>query len=305
MRLLGTLLFVLLLAAGCGAPAPAPNERSTSSGDQPAKETSTRHQNTVETTGDSSAKVRRDEEKLASLQQKLEAVAARTGSEIGIAVLGLEGDLEGKEAGVNEDLVFDSASLIKVLVLAELLRQVDEGSVSLEGPLGGATVRQLAESMITTSDNDATNLLIDRVGFGDVNGLASDLGLRNTSLGRYMLDFKARARGEDNYTSASDMVELLAAFWGEDLLSASSREFALSVLEHQSRNHKIPAGLPPGTRVAHKTGELENNEHDAGIVILPDRTFAIAVLTRGQNASGIAAIRESTRLAYGTFSKPE
>ncbi len=70
-------------------------------------------------------------------------------------------------------------------------------------------LRRLAEGMITLSDNAATNLLIRRVGMGRVNDFASDLGLHGTCLRREMMDLAARARGEENLTSASDTVVLL------------------------------------------------------------------------------------------------
>ncbi len=235
---------------------------------------------------------------LDELEAALEDLAARSGVRVGIAVKDLGGTYGGEEVGVGEDLVFESASLIKVLILAELLHQVDEGQISLDDPLGGSTVGQLAKSMIVVSDNAAANLLMDRVGFEEINALARDLGLEDTHLGRHMLDYEARASGEDNLTSASDMVTLFSAIWKGEFLSADSRRFALSVLKGQRLNEKIPAALPPGTLIAHKTGELPSSEHDAGIVVLSDGAFAIAVLTEGNNASGISTIRRAANLTY-------
>lgn len=242
-------------------------------------------------------------EALIKLQKNLQTVATDSGSQVGIAVQGLDGAFKGRKIGVNQDHIFESASLIKVLILAELLREVDEGHISLDESLGGGTVGQLARSMITVSDNAATNLLIDRIGFDKVNALARNLGLKHTTLNRHMLDFQARARGEDNYTCASDMVTLFSDIWNGEFLSKDSRDYAISLLKDQELNTKIPAALPPGTTVAHKTGELEDNEHDAGIVVTPHREFAIAVLTKGDTSYGIAAIRRAVSLTYRTFSE--
>jgi len=50
----------------------------------------------------------------------------------------------------------------------------------------------------------------------------------------------------------------------------------------QEFNEKIPAGLPPGTRVAHKTGEITAVSHDAAIVYPAGRKpYVLVVLTRG------------------------
>ena len=240
---------------------------------------------------------------MGSLRVDLEGVARNSGVRMSIAVRDLNGTSGGQQAGVNEDLTLQSASLIKLLILYELLRQVDEGKISLEEPLGGTTVRSLAESMIEVSDNAATNLLIDRLGFDNINAEAGHLDLEQTHLGRHMLDFTARARGEDNYTSASDMVTLLTDIWKGTLLSPGSRRFALYMLEHQQRNIKIPAALPSDVRVLHKTGELPGIQHDTGIVILPDgKVFVIAVLTEGDDTADIAAIQKVAKLTYQIFS---
>ena len=54
----------------------------------------------------------------------------------------------------------------------------------------------------------------------------------------------------------------------------------IEILERQKFNESIPAGLPPGTRVAHKTGEITKIHHDAAIVFAP-RPFVLVILTRG------------------------
>jgi beta-lactamase class A len=52
------------------------------------------------------------------------------------------------------------------------------------------------------------------------------------------------------------------------------------ILARQKFNEAIPAGLPPETRVAHKTGELNKIHHDAAIVYAP-RPFVLVILVRG------------------------
>lgn len=259
--------------------------------------------------------------KLATLKAALEANKDACGVRLGVAVEGLEGPFAGRRVGVNEELVFESASLIKVLILVEVLRQVDCGDISLAETIeiksehvvgysemiqkmtipGRSTVEQLAEGMITVSDNTATNLLIDLVGMKSVNSLSQILRLTNTYLGRKMMDFESRSRGAHNLTSAADMVTLLTTIWRGRLLSANSRRLALAILERQKLNTNIPAALPPGNRVAHKTGELEDMEHDAGIVMLPSNAFALAILTRGSAEARSHTFRRVAASVYKTF----
>lgn len=96
---------------------------------------------------------------------------------------------------------------------------------------------------------------------------------------------------------------MLSAIWEGKLLSPRSREYAITVLKRQQLDAKIPAGLSPGTTVTHKTGELEGNVHDAENSVLSDGEFVIAVLTYGDNATGIATIRRATRLTHETFAE--
>lgn len=204
--------------------------------------------------------------------------------------------------GVREDEVFPSASLIKVLVLAELLRRADSGRISLEDEIlveredlvedsemmdaqrlpAEISYRRLAGGMIRVSDNAATNVLISRLGMGRIDALAREIGLHHTTLRRKMMDFGARARGEENATSASDMVVLMGEIRVGTLLSPRARSFALGLLLGKRPTSRLPIMLPAGARYAHKTGQLEGVENDAGIVLLPERTFALTVFAQGE-----------------------
>lgn len=256
-----------------------------------------------------------------ALRSVLEDLEAVDGCRVGIYATGLEGPLAGVGFGFGDDEAFPSASLIKVLVLAELLRHADTGRLSLGEQLpvkeddlvedsemlgarrlpAGVSLRRLAEGMITVSDNTATNLLIRRVGMGRVNALARGLGLRRTLLRRGMMDFAARARGEENTTSASDMVALMREIWAGSALTRSSREFALGLLLDGRITSKIPVPHPPGARYAHKTGELDGVENDAGIFVLPGRSFALAVLVEGDVGRAVEPLSEALRVVCGFF----
>ena len=64
--------------------------------------------------------------------------------------------------------------------------------------------------------------------------------------------------------------------------SASSTQAMRAILLAQELNAEIPAGLPPGTPVAHKTGQITGVLHDAAIVYPPGRApYVLVVLTSG------------------------
>ena len=115
------------------------------------------------------------------------------------------------------------------------------------------------------------------------------------------MDFGARSRGEENTTSASDMVALMRELWEGSTLTDGSRELALRLLSGQRLVSKIPVPIPPGARYAHKTGELEGVENDAGILLLPGRSFALAVLVEGDVRGAAAPVSEVLRLLGGFY----
>jgi beta-lactamase class A len=85
-----------------------------------------------------------------------------------------------------------------------------------------------------------------------------------------------------NTTTARDLATILRAI--EEGRAASAKETGemREILLAQEFNEKIPAGLPPGIRVAHKTGEITAHSHDAAIVFPPGRKpYVLVVLTRG------------------------
>ena len=75
----------------------------------------------------------------------------------------------------------------------------------------------------------------------------------------------------------------------------------LEILKAQEFNEKIPAGLPPGTPVAHKTGDITAIHHDAAIVFPPgEKPYILVVLTGGDPGRGKAnrVIAEVSRAVW-------
>jgi beta-lactamase class A len=182
-------------------------------------------------------------------------------------------------------------TLAERLILTWRYAELDLGT--LDVPIGTAlSVEAALRRMIAISDNASANMLADRVGWLSLNATVRDLGLQETRLTSSALT-----------TSPRDMLlllELLAR--GEGPTAASSADMIELLLE-QRVNDRLPARLPPGIAVAHKTGNLDGIIHDVGIVYAPGAPFVIALLAEeapyyGQVAQAQAAL---TRAVYDYF----
>jgi len=128
------------------------------------------------------------------------------------------------------------------------------------------SLRELVRRAIVSSGNLATNLVLERVGIAAVAELIADAGCSPaTVMGRGIEDAPARAAGYANEVTARDLSILLAALANGELLGQASKDLE-AVLAQQTHRAAIPAGLPPGTYVANKTGWVEDVAHDAALV---------------------------------------
>ena len=237
--------------------------------------------------------------------------APPTGTEVGLALLDLR---SGDSLWSNAAWRVHAASTMKVPVLIELARRVDAGRYGWDWPVlvhnefrsivdgspyrlnpaddsdttlyarEGQRVpaRELARLMIDWSSNLATNLLVAELGAPEIQAAARRLGADSIVVLRGVEDQKAFDAGLINSTTARDLAVLLAAIARGRAASDSSTALMLEILGHQEFRDGIPAGVPPGTRVASKTGNITGVNHDAAIVFPPARApYVLVILTRG------------------------
>jgi len=170
----------------------------------------------------------------------------------------------------------------------------------------GRTLRvsELADAMITTSSNLATNLLLDLVGLDVLQRQLDAFGLDGIDLRRGVEDELAFEHGISNRVTARGLIGLLRLIGEEHAFSPALSRQMLDVLHGQQFKSGIPAGLPRDARVAHKTGEISTVAHDAGLIYLPDRKpYALAVLTEwAPSATGRSTtIAAASYLAYAAL----
>jgi len=226
----------------------------------------------------------------------------------------------GQKLELNSHMVFPSASMIKVPIMYEIMRQAAAGLIDLDEALivknefrtGGAgilkelrpeismTIRELVTLMIILSDNVATNMLIQLLSMDQINKTMKDLGLKSTILRRLMMDFDAALAGKENDTSPADLALLFAAIYDHVNLPPDYGTLMLDILKRQQIKDKLPFYLPEETIIAHKTGTLPGVEHDGGILFLPGGPYIICILTADltTNVQGLQLVALLGKVIY-------
>ena len=251
------------------------------------------------------------------LESQVRALIAASGAEVAVAYRTLDGKAE---LLIDPDKSFHAASTMKVPVMIELYRQAEAGTLKLDDPLpirndfrsivDGSpyklsegddsdrevyanvgktmTLRALNEAMITVSSNFATNLMIDKLGVENIRATVKRLGADGMKVLRGVEDSKAFEKGLNNATTARALLVLFEKLGrGEAVSPAADREM-VEVLKRQKFRDAIPAGVPPGTPLAHKTGNITRIHHDAGIVYGP-RPYVLVILVRGIQDQKVSA----------------
>ena len=224
----------------------------------------------------------------------------------------------------NPDEIFPTASISKLLIFLSLFQLSEHragmfgervtlkaesfvgGSEILDGynPGQSISIDTLARAMIEQSDNTASNVLIDYLGFDRIRTTIHAAGLQHTQLRRHFMDVNAVVPHSANLTTARDMGTLLYAIERgahEGVRTVASPETCrrmIAILLKQEDRDKIARGLPPGTPLANKTGEIDGVRNDVGIIDpLGDDPYVLAVLTKelGDWSLGNAAIRRISK----------
>ncbi|HEV7239862.1 MAG TPA: serine hydrolase [Thermoanaerobaculia bacterium] len=235
----------------------------------------------------------------------------------------------------NEREVFHAASTMKVPVMLGIYEAVTRGELSLDQPVrvknefvsifdGSAyaldagedsdpelyglvgkdlPLRELVRRMEVRSSNLATNIVIELIGAKRVMRLMNEIGAKDIQVLRGVEDDKAYRAGMNNTTTAHDLMLVFRTLAERRAISADASDAMIEILAAQEHNGGIPAGLPPGTKVAHKTGSITKIAHDAGLVFRPDGSqYVLVVLTRGfeKHADAEAVISEISRILWLT-----
>lgn len=242
----------------------------------------------------------------------------------GLAGVAIKDLATGDEFFVNPDTVFPQASSIKIHILTELYRQDRAGKLDVNHVValpdsartGGSselqllsapsmTLRDYAILMIVRSDNTATNLLIDLLGRDAINASLVAWGLPEIKLQRRMIDLQAVAENRDNVATPRAMMRSLEKIYRGEVVDRATSDEVLRILQLPRPASGLRAPLPPGVRIAHKTGSTGGIRCESGIVFLERRPYVICVMTSfgASQAEAGDLIEKVAHLAYGYFKR--
>lgn len=252
----------------------------------------------------------------------------------------------GREVAVRPDRVMNTLSVIKLAAMVRAYQQAEAGLLDLDARRtmtpdrvrGGSgllqtfrpglrpTVRDLVTQMIVTSDNTATDMVLEEVGLADVNHMLDSLGYRETrfrmTTGEIFaaVDRRlARAREEDGDAFDADRVvfefegdstvwlgrstpretvRLLAQIHGGELASAEHSREMVEILADQLYASRLPRTLRRGVRVAHKTGDWPPHAgNDVGLLLYEGGPVAVAIYGNQNRGDFLELERAMGRIA--------
>lgn len=237
-----------------------------------------------------------------NMEKRLQEILNTSPSLTGLMAIDLT---NGETVGINADLVFTQASAIKIPILMEVYKQAHEKKFALSdirpllaaNTVGGSgilnamidpvnlSIRNLCVLMIGLSDNSATNTLIELVGMKNISNTMQSLGFTNTKVQRRMIDQPASLRNEENLSTPAEAARILKLLHDGKFIDKNTSDEIVSILaKNQVENSKLAKGLPSDVKLAFKPGGMGGVSTEWGIVYLPKRPYAIAVMENYKTA---------------------
>lgn len=199
---------------------------------------------------------------------------------------------DGEKYSQRQDEAFPSASLYKLYLMAVVLKEVEDGKLKMEDGISSTkthlvnvygsidsgyedapeNISYSIEEALTRvgriSDNFAAIMLMDELGVEKVQNMADSLG-KDTHI------------KSPTTTTASDIGLFFKKLYSKEIVNANVSLKLVEFLSLNQLNDRIPAGLPEGVKIIHKTGELARVRHDAGLVFLPnDQAYIIVLMSQ-------------------------
>lgn len=203
--------------------------------------------------------------------------------------------------GYNADQSFTAASLTKLPALITAFQAVQDGKLKMsdqipflaseledygtsilqyKGPGTTYSAQDLLWYMANRSDNSAFQIFLDKFGDTSIDSSIQKWGFAKTSI-------------IQDTTTPRDMVGMFYSIYSKALVSDPALNKQMQdLLTKTNEESRIPAGVPSGVRVVHKTGNAIGGLQDAGIVYLSGRPYILALMSSGVSDEAGAANTE-------------
>ncbi len=237
-----------------------------------------------------------------ALRRQLESIVVAHRGTVGYAIHNLD---TGERLERLGDRPFPTASLIKVPILVSLMQQVEAGTLSLADPVtwskldqvGGAGVLHLfrpggtlalgdvAALMIATSDNSATNLVLDKIGIRQVWTDMESRGLPRTKIFAKVFKRATSTVAPDSsakyglgVSTPNEMARLFALIADGKAVSPAADSVMRAMLRENQDMEMLQRGAR-GTDAAHKTGAVDKSRTECTLWTLTGRVVACVFTT--------------------------
>lgn len=231
----------------------------------------------------------------------------------GTYAIGIKNFKTGEDYFYNEERTFSTASIYKLWIMATVFKFIDEGKLTPEKQLSqsattlnsafgideesaeikeGAisyTVKEALEQMITISHNYAAYLLTYAVKITPVKNYIHELGMTNSNT------------GDPSYTTVKDTALFYEKLYKGEVVNPTASKEMLEILRRQKINDRIPKYLPTDIESAHKTGELGQVKHDAGIVFAPNGDYIIVLFSETADQTTAAEVEANISKAVWNY----
>ena len=239
--------------------------------------------------------------------EAIEKLLAGLSGDYGVMVKKVDDSGEFVIDYLDQEKVFEAASVIKLPILAAYYQAVDEGSldpketyslketdrlvygtgVIQNQPVGTEySYQEIAYLTANQSDNMGAQLLIKFLGGNQaVQKMVEAWGLEKTLI-------------KEAETTVKEMGELLEKIYDGDLISIESKQELLENLTNTVLEDRIPAGVPSGIKVAHKFGSEKGVVNDCGIVYSKNPYIICILSSKVADGEAEAVLPKISRLVW-------
>lgn len=220
--------------------------------------------------------------------------------------------------GINEKELFSPASLLKVPLMIAYLKEAEsnpeilsetiifnknpdynEQNIKPENQLvlnQEYSIEELIERMIIYSDNDAYDILVNKVDIKKYEKIYKDLGI-DISL--------AKDNPGGDIIKIKEYASLFRVLYNASYLTKEMSEKALFILSQTTYKNGLAKSIPKDITIAHKFGERRYIEtekkqlHDCGIVYLPQKPYLVCIMSKGSDFNKLSKfIQDSSHIIY-------